>query len=246
LAFHYYFYYSIKIGDILVSINGKNVIGIRRSAIERILKQYKVDQEIEIVVCRLKDPSSILNLSKQINNGSKNTTDKIPASPELLEATIAKYRFLNDLIFKELITFQDLSFTSTNPRSNNKKMSANENHSHESPEDRHSNIEESRLDQIPKQYRSEKELVPNPTFTDKNSYLISVPVNSTDESPNLNESLISIELPSKSTKRFSNESNSTSASRKSNKYRSQTASVIRRPNTGKFQLTKYLDLIETN
>merc|ERR1739842_182545 len=51
--------------DILVSIQGKNVIGIRRVAIERILKQYKVDQEIEIVVCRLKDPSFLLDLAKQ-------------------------------------------------------------------------------------------------------------------------------------------------------------------------------------
>ena len=57
-------------GDILVSIQGKNVIGIRRIAIERILKQYKVDQEIEIVVCRLKDPKFILNLK---NTTSTNT-----------------------------------------------------------------------------------------------------------------------------------------------------------------------------
>ncbi len=227
-------------GDILVSINGKNVIGIRRSAIERILKQYKVDQEIEIVVCRLKDPSFILNLSKLITNGTKNPSDKKAISPNLLEANIAKYRLLNDQIFNELITFQDPTFRATTPQSLNKKMSANNRyHGHECLEDRYNNIEDSRRDHSPKKYKSEKELIPNPTFTDKNSFLISVPVKSPNESADLNESLISIELPSKSTKRYSNESNSTSASQRSVKYRSQTASAIRRPNTGKLRLHLY-------
>ena len=247
LFFCYNFCYSLffllffSTGDILVSINGKNVIGIRRSAIERILKQYKVDQEIEIVVCRLKDPSFILNLSKLISNGTKNPIDKNPIdkkpiSPHLLEATIAKYRLLNDQIFNELITFQDPTFITTTTQSPNKKMSGNGYHGHECLEDRYNNIEESRRDHSPKKYKSEKDLVPNPTFTDKNSFLISVPVKSPNESSDLNESLISIELPSKSTKRYSNESNSTSVSQKSVKYRSQTASAIRRPNTGKSRI----------
>jgi len=100
-----------KLGDILVSIQGKNVIGIRRTAIERILKQYKVDQEIEIVVCRLKDPSFILNLSKLISKQQLKHQQLQQHNQPINLAETAKFRNLNEQIFNELITFQDTSST---------------------------------------------------------------------------------------------------------------------------------------
>ena len=124
-------------GDILVSIQGKNVIGIRRIAIERILKQYKVDQEIEIVVCRLKDPKFILNLTKanqnplsnqaNINNNNNNNSNSNSSNNNskrvsndsvqnnlninnIVNVDSAKYRSINEQIFNELILFQDPSY----------------------------------------------------------------------------------------------------------------------------------------
>ena len=119
-------------GDILVSIQGKNVIGIRRIAIERILKQYKVDQEIEIVVCRLKDPKFVLNLTKanqsplsnQVNLNSNSNTNSVSSSCNnskristdfaqnntILNVVSDKYRSINEQIFNELILFQDPSY----------------------------------------------------------------------------------------------------------------------------------------
>lgn len=112
----------------MVSIQGKNVIGIRRVAIERILKQYKVDQEIEIVVCRLKDPTYILNLTNKSSSSSKiqNTNSNNNAS-SLIGASLAasesqslssKYRSINEQIFNELISFQDTLFQNQTKSSN--------------------------------------------------------------------------------------------------------------------------------
>lgn len=120
-----------------MSIQGKNVIGIRRVAIERILKQYKVDQEIEIVVCRLKDPTFILNLTTRLANAAHNHQLLINGkqSPKhhhqkqhhqslvntliqkqhsqlgIDQAEIARYLNLNEQIFNELINFQDPSYS---------------------------------------------------------------------------------------------------------------------------------------
>lgn len=124
-----------------MSIQGKNVIGIRRIAIERILKQYKVDQEIEIVVCRLKDPSFILNLTTRLANAAHNhqlllnSNGGLKTSPKpskasqhqslinsliqkqhsqlgLDQADLVRYLNLNEQIFNELINFQDPSYSS--------------------------------------------------------------------------------------------------------------------------------------
>lgn len=103
-------------GDILVSIQGKNVIGIRRTAIERILKQYKVDQEIEIVVCRLKDPAYLLNLTNTSKNKtiiqSQTQSEKNSASASLRSSNLSVNaasgnRSINEQIFNELVSFQD-------------------------------------------------------------------------------------------------------------------------------------------
>lgn len=122
-----------------MSIQGKNVIGIRRVAIERILKQYKVDQEIEIVVCRLKDPTFILNLTTRLANAAHNHQLLINGSSKqspkhhhqkqhhqslvntliqkqhsqlgIDQAEIARYLNLNEQIFNELINFQDPSYS---------------------------------------------------------------------------------------------------------------------------------------
>lgn len=222
--------YSLS-GDILVSINGKNVIGIRRSAIERILKQYKVDQEIEIVVCRLKEPSFILNLSKLIANHSA-LADQKPINQQFLEASIAKYRLLNDQIFNELITFQDPTFKNSQSTRSSIKSTNSSNKSrmssqgHECIDDRYNMIEESRRD---KTFKSEKKIL-NPTFNDKNSILISVPVKGGNDSTmnDLDESLISIELPNKRQSESLDVTNQRSV-----KYRQQSqGAVLRRPNTG--------------
>ena len=182
----------------MVSINGKNVIGIRRVAIERILKQYKVDQEIEIVVCRLKEPSFILNLSKLINSTQTSTVKQ-----ENLTDTTAKYRSLNEQIFNELITFQDPSYN-LNLKQKPQIMSKQSkklyqesssrvvSHGHESVHERYSVIEESRRDHTESFVVSEA-----PAFSSRKSslnenVLINVPIQL--EPVELAENLISIDL----------------------------------------------------
>ena len=79
----------------MVSIQGTNVIGHSRGHIERALKQFKVDQEIEIVVCRLKDPSFILG---SIHSPKHQASQSVNTDP--------RFRSLSDQIFNELVAFQ--------------------------------------------------------------------------------------------------------------------------------------------
>lgn len=97
---------------------------------------------------------------------------------------------------------------------------------HECIDDRYNMIEENRRD---KTFKSEKK-IQNPTFNDKNSILISVPVKGGNDSTlnDLDESLISIELPNK------RQSESLDVTQQRGvKYRQQSHSTaLRRPNTG--------------
>ncbi|CAF0710182.1 unnamed protein product [Brachionus calyciflorus] len=117
---------GLQDGDILVSIQSKNVIGIRRVAIERILKQYKVDQEIEIVVCRLKDPSFILNPLKKNQSHSKSSINSLEKDQIVASASnISKYRSINEQIFSELISFQDSYLNSSKSTSSSRTSDSN-------------------------------------------------------------------------------------------------------------------------
>ncbi|RNA35218.1 Intermediate filament ifa-1, partial [Brachionus plicatilis] len=98
---------GLQNGDIIVSVQDKNVIGAKRIEIERLLEQYRVEQEIEIVVCRLKDPSYILNLSKKLSHHSDlKKSDNQIFDHDLNVNSTKQLRSLNDQIFSELISLQ--------------------------------------------------------------------------------------------------------------------------------------------